>query len=86
MLICLWKGCEFAFEEMAAFQEHVLTRHVQQQQQQSRQQEQQLMMNLDNQQNDVAIKGEDDHDGDPMAKKPKMNEEESKIGNNRGQR
>jgi hypothetical protein len=28
MLICLWKGCEFTFEDLAAFQEHVFTKHA----------------------------------------------------------
>jgi hypothetical protein len=32
MLICLWKGCDFAAEELAAFQEHVITKHAQPQQ------------------------------------------------------
>jgi hypothetical protein len=45
MLICQWKGCELAFEELAAFQEHVITKHALQQQRQ---------LNLDKQQNDVG--------------------------------
>jgi hypothetical protein len=43
---------------MTAFQEHVITKHVQQQQQQQPQQQQQL--NLDNQQNDVGPKEEEE--------------------------
>jgi hypothetical protein len=70
MLICRWEDCKFAFEELAAFQEHVITKHALQQQRQ---------LNLDKQQNDVGIKEEEDHEG-PMAKKAKTNkEEESKL-------
>jgi hypothetical protein len=49
MPICLWKGCELAFEEFAAFQQHVNTKHVQQQEPPQQQ------LNLDKQ-NDSAIK------------------------------
>jgi hypothetical protein len=31
MLICLWKGCEFACGKLAVFQEHLITKHAQQQ-------------------------------------------------------
>jgi hypothetical protein len=74
MPICSWKGCEFACEEMAAFQAHV-TKHVQPQQQQQ--------MNLDNQ-NEVGIQEEQNH-GEPIAKKAKINEEgENKMTNGGG--
>jgi hypothetical protein len=45
----MWKGCEFATEEFAAFQEHVITKHAQQQEAQQQQ------LNLDKP-NDVGIK------------------------------
>jgi hypothetical protein len=80
MPVCLWKDCELVLEDMAAFQEHVITKHAQQHQLQ-----QQKQLNLVNQ-NDVGLKEEEDHGG-PMAKKAKMNEEEeskmSKRGENR---
>jgi hypothetical protein len=69
MLICLWKGCEHVFEEIAAFQEHV-NKHVQQQQQ----------LNLDNHKN-VATKEEEEEER-PIAK---INQEEQmkKFGDER---
>jgi hypothetical protein len=84
MLICRWEGCEFAFEELAAFQEHVINKHALQQQRPPQLQQQQL--DLYNPQNDVAIKEEDDHGG-PMAKQAKMNEEDkNKLMHRGGQR
>jgi hypothetical protein len=77
MPICLWKDCEFASEEMAAFQAHVITKHAALQTQ--KQQHQQL--NLDRQ-NDVGPEGE--HHGEPLAKKARMNEEEGNNMTNRG--
>jgi hypothetical protein len=65
MPVCLWKDCEFAFEDMAAFQAHVITKHALQQQLQQQQQ-----LNLDKQ-NNVSIQEKQDH-GEPMAKKAKM--------------
>jgi hypothetical protein len=76
MPICLWKNCEFASEEMAALQKHVITKHLQQQQQ---------LTNLDKQ-NDVGPEEEQQDHGGPMAKKVKINEEEeSKLINRGGQ-
>jgi hypothetical protein len=42
MLICLWKGCEFGFEDMATVQAHVITNNI-------LQQPQQPQLNLDTQ-------------------------------------
>jgi hypothetical protein len=64
MLICLWKGCEHVFEEIAAFQEHV-NKHVQQQQHQH---------NLDNHKN-VAANEEVEAEERPIIK---MNQDEEK--------
>jgi hypothetical protein len=74
LICCMWKGCEFAFEEMAALQEHVITKHLQQQPPQQQQ------LNLANQ-------NEEQEDGGPMTKKAKMNEEkECKMISQGGQR
>jgi hypothetical protein len=65
MLLCLWKGCEFASEHMAAFQEHVIAKHVHQQPQQ----------NLDNK-IDVGMKEEEMVEQTQI---PKLNLDENKM-------
>jgi hypothetical protein len=77
MPLCLWKGCEFEFEEFAAFQEHVNTTHVQPQ----RPSQQQQQQNLDKQ-NDVGPK-EEMVDQGQMAK---LNLDENKMIKTSGKR
>jgi hypothetical protein len=83
MPVCLWKDCEFVSEDMAAFQEHVNTKHVLQPSQQQQQQQHQKQLNFDNK-NIVGMKKEETH-GRQIAKKAKMNEDK-KVTNRRGQR
>jgi hypothetical protein len=69
----MWKGCENAFEEFAAFQEHVNTKHVQQQEAQQQQQ-----LNLEKL-NDVGTE-------ESMPKMAKLNLNEDKMNKKGGQR
>jgi hypothetical protein len=76
MLVCLWKGCEFAFEELAAFQEHVITKHALQQQ---------PKQNLHKQQNGVGTENEEMVEEEQTV--AKLNPEEKKmIKNGAGKR
>jgi hypothetical protein len=68
MPICLWKGCEFATEEFAAFQEHVNTKHVQQPHLQKQPLPQQLNLHKQNGDTETIMVEEG-----PMAKKAKLN-------------
>jgi hypothetical protein len=78
MLMCLWKGCEFAVEDMAAFQEHVLTTHVQQPQQQ------QLILN--DKQNDDGTEKEEMVEEQQIVAKFNHQEENKMIKMGGGQR
>jgi hypothetical protein len=73
----MWKGCQFAFEELAAFQEHVITKHALQQQRQ---------LNMDKQQNGVGTENEEMVDEEQRVAKLNQQEENKMIKRGGGKR
>jgi hypothetical protein len=69
----MWKGCQFAFEELAAFQEHVITKHALQQQRQ---------LNLDKQNDDGTEEEQEMVEKEQIV--AKLNQDENKMIKNGG--